>query len=176
MLKVARREKELVVEELTEKLEDSKSAILTDYRGLNVEEMTELRNKLRDAGVEYKVVKNTLAYLAAKNAECEEVEEYLVGPTAIAFGLEDPVAPAQVLSDFAEEHEDLEIKSGVIEGSIIDAEEVESLADIPAREVLLGQIAQGMKSPISGLVYCLKEPLNKLVRTLNAVKEEKEEQ
>lgn len=173
---MARREKELIVEELTEKLEDSKSAILTDYRGLNVEEMTQLRTKLRDAGVEYKVVKNTLAYLAAKEAGCEEIEEYLVGPTAIAFGVEDPVAPAQVLSDFADEHEDLNIKSGVIEGSIIDAQEVESLADIPDRKVLLGQVAQGMKAPISGLVHCLRDPLNKLVRTLNAVKENKEEQ
>jgi large subunit ribosomal protein L10 len=171
---VARREKEKVVEELTDKFATSKSAILTNYRGLNVAEMTELRNKLRDANVEYKVVKNTLAYLAAQNADCEELEDYLVGPTAIAFGIEDPVAPAQVLSDFAEEHEDLEIKSGVLQGSVMEAEEVESLADIPPREVLLSQIAQGMKAPISGLVYCLKEPLNKMVRTLNAVKEEKE--
>ena len=173
---MARREKELIVEELIEKLENAESAILTDYRGLNVEEMNDLRSKLRDADVEYKVVKNTLAYLAAKEVDCEEVEEYLVGPTAIAFGLEDPVSPAKVLSEFSDDHEDLEIKSGIIKGSIIDAQQVESLADIPDREVLLSQIAQGMKAPITGLVHCLKDPLNKLVRTLEAVKEEKQAQ
>ncbi|AGB40192.1 ribosomal protein L10 [Halobacteroides halobius DSM 5150] len=172
---MARREKELVVEELTEKFQTAKSAVLTDYRGLDVEEVTELRDKLRDASVDYKVVKNTLAYLAAKEAGVEEIGEYLSGPTAIAFAEEDPVAPAQVLADFAEDHDDLEIKSGIVEGTLIDTAGVESLADIPPREVLLGQIARGMKAPISGLVHALNYPLQSLAYALNAVKEQKED-
>ncbi|GAB6139221.1 50S ribosomal protein L10 [Halanaerobaculum tunisiense] len=172
---VARREKELVVEELTDQFSTAKSAVLTDYRGLNVEEVTELRDQLRDSGVEYKVVKNTLAYLAAKNAGVEEIEEYLAGPTAIAFSNEDPVAPAQVLADFAEEHEDLEIKSGIVEGSVVDADDIESLADIPPREVLLGQIARSMKAPISGLAHALNYPLQSLAQALNSIKDQKED-
>lgn len=169
-----RREKELVVEELTKKFNNAKGAILTDYRGLDVAEVTELRDKLRDVGVEYKVVKNTLAFLAAKSAGYEDIKEYLSGPTAIAFSDEDPVAPAKVLSEFAKDHENLEIKSGVVEGDIIGFDSVKALADIPSREVLLAQVARGMKAPITGLVHCLKDPLKSLVYTLNAIKEDKE--
>jgi large subunit ribosomal protein L10 len=170
-----RREKELVVQELIEKFSNSKSAILTDYRGLNVAEVTELRAKLREAGVEYKVVKNTLAYLAAKETGYEGIKEYLAGPTAIAFSEEDPVAPAKVLSDFAKDHENLEIKSGILSGDILDVKGVKALADIPPREVLLAQIARGMKAPISGLVYSLKYPINGLVYALSAIKDKKAE-
>ena len=170
-----RREKELVVEELTQKFSNSKAAVLTDYRGLNVAEVTELRDKLREAGVEYKVVKNTLAFLAAKEVGYEEIEEFLSGPTAIAFSKEDPVAPAKLLTQFADEHEAWEIKSAIVEEIIIDVEQVESLADIPSREVLLAKVAQGMKAPINGLVNCLNHPLRSLVNVLNSIKEEKEE-
>ena len=170
-----RREKELEVEAITEKLENSKGAVLTDYRGLNVADMTELREKLREKEIEYKVVKNTLAFLAAKKTGYEDLEEFLSGPTAIAFCEDDPVAPAKVLKEFAEEHEELKIKSGIVEGNIIDVEQVESLADIPPREVLLAQIARGMKSPITGLVRSLDYPLQSLARVLNAIKEEKSE-
>ncbi|WP_408955496.1 50S ribosomal protein L10 [Natroniella sp. ANB-PHB2] len=169
-----RKAKELVVEELTQKFKDSKSAVLTDYRGLDVAEVTELRDKLREAGVEYKVVKNTLAFLAAKEVGYEEIKDFLTGPTAIAFSTEDPVAPAKVLSEFADDHEDLEIKSGIIEGDIIDVDGVTALADIPPREVLLGQVARGMKAPINGLVHCLNHPLKELVQVLNQIKKEKE--
>ena len=168
-----RKENELVVEELTKKFNESKSAILTDYRGLDVAEVTELRDKLREAGVDYKVVKNTLAFLAAKEAGHEEIKDFLTGPTAIAFSVEDPVAPAKVLSEFADDHEDLEIKSGIVEGDIIDVDGVTALADIPPREVLLGQVARGMKAPITGLVRCLNHPLKELVQVLNQIKEEK---
>ncbi len=170
-----RREKELVVQEMIEKFTNAKSAVLTDYRGLNVEEVTELRSKLREAGIEYKVVKNTLAYLAAKETGYEGLKDYLSGPTAIAFSEEDPVAPAKILSDFAKEHDHLEIKSGLLSGDILDVEGINSLADIPPREVLLAQVARGMKAPISGLVYSLKYPINSLVYALNAVKDKKEE-
>ncbi|WP_018249365.1 50S ribosomal protein L10 [Orenia marismortui] len=170
-----RGKKELIVQDLVEKFSNAKSAVLTDYRGLNVEEVTELRAKLREAGVEYKVAKNTLTYLAAKETGYEDIKEYLSGPIAIAFSSEDPVAPAKILSDFAKDHDNLEIKSGILSGDILDADGIKALADIPPREVLLAQIARGMKAPISGLVYSLKYPINGLVYALNAVKEKKAE-
>ncbi|MGM0470773.1 MAG: 50S ribosomal protein L10 [Bacillota bacterium] len=169
-----KREKELVVEELTDKFNKAKSAVLTDYCGLDVAEMTELRAQLREADVDYKVVKNTLARLAAKNAEREEVDEYLTGPTAIAFSEEDPVAPARVLADFAEEHEALEIKAGILEGSLIDQEQITSLADIPSRKELIAQTLSKMKAPVNGLVNALNDPLRSLAAVLNAIKEDKE--
>lgn len=170
------REKELIVEELTDKFNNAKTAILTDYCGLNVAEITELRAKLREAGVDYKVVKNTLARIAADNAECkEEVTEYLTGPTAIAFSEEDPVAPAKVLSEFAEEHEDLKIKAGLLKGKQISLEQVNSLADIPPRDTLVAQLVTKMKAPINGLVNALNDPIKSLAHALNAIKEEKEE-
>lgn len=169
------REKELIVEELTDKFSNAKSAVLTDYCGLDVETMTELRAKLREAGVDYKVVKNTLARLAAKKAEYDEVDDYLTGPTAIAFSDEDPVAPAKVLADFAEEHEELEIKAGILQGSLIGQEQLDSLADIPPREELIAQVLTKMKAPVNGLVNALNDPLKSLAHVLNAIKEEKEE-
>jgi large subunit ribosomal protein L10 len=168
------REKELIVEELTDKFTNAQTAILTDYCGLDVAAITELRAKLREAGVDYKVVKNTLARLAAKNAECDEVNDYLTGPTAIAFSEESPVAPAKVLSEFAEDHEELKIKAGLLEGEIISLEQVGALADIPPRDTLIAQLLANMKAPISGLVNALNEPLSKFTRVLSAIKDEKE--
>ena len=168
-------EKKAAVEELKEKFSDCESMVITDYIGLDVETMTELRTKLREAGVDYKVVKNTLASIAAEESDIEEVKEYFVGPTAIAFGREDAVSPAKVLVDFAKEHKDLEIKAGFLNENIIGPEKIESLADIPSREVLLGQTAAGMKAPITGLVRVLNGNVQGLVRALNQIKEQKED-
>ncbi|MGM0501593.1 MAG: 50S ribosomal protein L10 [Bacillota bacterium] len=172
---MATKEKKKVIDDLTVKFNEAKSAVLTDYRGLNVEQMTELRAKLREAGVDYKVAKNTLAYLAAKEAGCEDIKDYLKGPTAIAFSDEDPVAPAKILSEFAEEHEALEIKSGLLDKDVLDIDEVESLANVPSREELLGRLASGLKRPLNGLVHCLKDPVKSLAYALKAVKDKKEE-
>ena len=168
-------EKKAAVEELKEKFTDCESMVITDYIGLDVETMTELRAKLRDAGVDYKVVKNTLASIAAEECDIEEVKDYFVGPTAIAFGQEDAVSPAKVLVDFAKEHGDLEIKAGYLNEKIIGQEKIESLADIPSREVLLGQTVAGMQAPISGLVRVLNGNVQGLVQALNQIKEQKEE-
>ena len=170
---MARPEKEAVVAELADNFTEAKSMVITDYLGLNVEEMTELRSQLREAGVEYKVVKNTLAKIAADKAEVEDVDEYIVGPTAIAFGLEDVVSPAKILVKFAEEHEELEIKAGTLNGGIISNEKVKSLADIPPREELLAKAFAGMKAPISGLVNVLQGNVRGLVQVLNQIKEQK---
>jgi large subunit ribosomal protein L10 len=170
---VARPEKEAVVKELTDKFTSAKSLVITDYLGLNVAEMTELRSKLREAGVEFKVVKNTLATIAANDVEMEEMTEYFSGPTAIAFGEDDAVSPAKVLVEFAKDHEVLEIKAGLLNGEIISKEKVESLAEIPSREELLAKAFASMKAPLSGLVNVLQGNIRGLVQVLNQIKEEK---
>ncbi len=170
---MARPEKEAVVNELVEKLTGSKSIVITDYKGLNVAEITELRQKLREAGVEYKVAKNTLARIAVKKADIEDVNQFLVGPTAMAFGIEDAVSPAKVLVDFAKDHKNLEIKGGALNGQIISLDKVKSLADIPPREVLLSQVFAGMKAPINGLVNVLQGNMRGLVMVLNQIKDQK---
>lgn len=171
---MARPEKEAIVKEVSEDIKNSKSMVITDYLGLDVSEITELRKQLREAGVKYKVVKNTLAKIASSNTNMEVIDEYLKGPTAIAYGIEDAVSPAKVLVDFAKDHEVLEIKAGVLNGEIMSVDQVKSLAEIPSREVLLAKVLAGMKSPISGLVNVLKGNLRGLVQVLNQIKEEKE--
>lgn len=168
-------QKVAVVEEMADKLRRSEGAILTDYRGLNVKAMTELRAKLREAGVEYKVVKNTLAQRAAQAAQIEGLEQFLTGPTAIAFAYDDPVVAAKVLSEFAKANDALEIKGGLLNGKAIDVEGVKALASLPAREVLLSQVLRGMQAPIAGFVGVLQGVLRQLVYVLEAVRKQKEE-
>lgn len=168
-----RQIKEQVVADLKDKLSRASSVVLTDYRGLNVAEMTELRRMLREAGVEYKVVKNTLTLIAARDTGLEGLEKYLTGPTALAFGVEDPVAPAKLLSKFAKNHKNLEIKGGVLQGRVIDLDGVKSLADLPPKEVLLAQVLAGMQAPISGIVNVLSGPVRNLLYALQAIKDKK---
>ena len=170
---MARPEKEAVVKELTDKFSSAKSLVITDYLGLNVAEITELRSKLREAGVEFKVVKNTLATIAANDVEMEEMTEYFSGPTAIAFGEDDAVSPAKILVEFAKDHEVLEIKAGLLNGEIISKDKVESLAEIPSREELLAKAFASMKAPLTGLVNVLQGNIRGLVQVLNQIKEEK---
>lgn len=171
---MARPEKVAVVEELAGKLQESAAAILTDYRGLNVKSMTELRAKLREAGVEYKVVKNTLTRLAAEKANVSGLDELLTGPTAIAFNKDDPVAPAKILTEFAKSNNALEIKGGILNGAVISVDEVKQLADLPSREELLATVLMRMQGPIYGLVYVLQGTLRSLVYALDAIRREKE--
>lgn len=170
---MARPEKEAVVKELTDKFNSAKSLVITDYLGLNVAEMTELRSKLREAGVEFKVVKNTLATIAANDVEMEEMTKYFSGPTAIAFGEEDAVSPAKILVEYAKDHEVLEVKAGLLNGEIIAKEKVEALAEIPSREELLAKAFASMKAPLTGLVNVLQGNIRGLVQVLNQIKEEK---
>ncbi len=167
-------EKEAAVEELYEKFERAKSMVFTDYLGLDVAQMTELRAELRESGVEYKVVKNTLAKIAADQAGLEEITDNFTGPTAVAFGMEDVVSPARVLVDFAQDNDVLEIKAGYLNGENISAEKVNSLADIPSREVLISKTLAGMQAPISGLVNVLQGSMRNVVQVLHQIKEQKE--
>lgn len=171
---VARPEKVAVVEELKDKLSRAQAVVLTDYRGLNVQEITELRRQLREAGVEYKVAKNTLTTIAAKEVDLSELEQYLSGPTAIAFGYDEPVSAAKIINEFARLHKELEIKGGVLEGSVIGVEAVQALADLPPREELLAMVARAMQAPIAGMANALAGILRNLVYALDAVREQKE--
>lgn len=172
---MARPEKEATVSEIQQKFAASKSVILADYRGLNVEEVTELRKKLREAGIEYKVAKNTLTSRAAKAANIDGLDQFLSGPTAIAFGLNDVVAPAKILANFAKDHKKLELKGGVLEGQVIDLQAVKDLANLPSREALLGQLAGMFQAPMRGLVTVLSGPLRNVTYALDAVRKQKAE-
>lgn len=148
--------KKQMVTEIAEKLQNSKSTILVDYRGLNVEELTELRKQLREAGVDFKVYKNTMTRRAAEKADLTELNDILTGPTAIAFSDEDVVAPAKVLNNFAKDHEALEIKGGVIEGNIASLEQIKELADLPSYEGLLSMLLSVLQAPVRNFAYAAK--------------------
>lgn len=171
----AREEKALVVAELKEKFSSVQGAVVTDFRGLDVARVTKLRAKLREAGVEYKVIKNTLAKLAIEDTELSSLSEHLQGPTAVAFGYDDPVAAAKILSDFAKENKELEIKAGIVEGKVIDFAGVKALADLPSREVLIAQVLAGLQSPIAGFVNVMQGNVRNLVYVLDAIKKQQEE-
>ena len=158
-------QKKKIVVEIADKFKASKTAVVVDYRGLTVSEVTELRKQLRDAGVEFKVYKNSLSRRAAEAAELNELNASLTGPNAIAFSTEDVIAPAKILNDFAKKHEALEIKAGVIEGNIASAEEIKALAELPSREGLLSMLLSVLQAPIRNLALVTK-----------AVAEQKEEQ
>lgn len=168
----SKSEKEVLLQELKEKFEGSKVAVFADYRGLNVAEATKLRRRLREAGCEFKVAKNTLTSLATKQIGLEGLDPYLEGPMAIAFGT-DPVAPAKVLSEFIRETKKMEIKAGVLEGKVIDARGVKELAELPPREVLLARVLGGMQAPLYGFAGVLQGTLRSFVYALEAVRKQR---
>jgi large subunit ribosomal protein L10 len=148
-----RQIKEAKVSEIKEKMEKAQGIIFAQYQGLTVEEDTMLRRKLREAGVEYKVYKNTLSTLAAKELGFGEIGSILQGPLSMALGYEDPTAPARILADFAKDHKKLELKGGIVQGEIFDADKVKQLATIPPKEVLIAKLLGSFKAPISSFAY-----------------------
>ena len=169
-----REEKALVVQEIKQKLADSSSAVFVDYRGLTVEEVTQLRKQFRENGVDYKVYKNTLTELAAKELGMDGLVPFLKGPTAIAFGVQDPVAPAKILSESMKKLKKMELKVGLVNGKVIDVEGVKALADLPSREELIAKMLGSMNAPIVNLVGVLSGPMRAFMYTLCAIKEQKE--
>jgi large subunit ribosomal protein L10 len=145
-----------IVNEISEKLKSSQSTVVVDYRGLTVTEVTELRRQLREAGVEFKVYKNSMTRRAAEAAELSALNDSLTGPNAVAFSADDVIAPAKILNDFAKTHEALEIKAGVIEGNVATAEEVKALAELPSREGLLSMLLSVLQAPIRNLALATK--------------------
>lgn len=162
-----------IVEEIKEKISSSQSMVLVDYRGLNVAQLTELRKRYRDAGVDYKVYKNTMMRFAFKELGLEDFNEYLKGPSAVAFGINDPVSAAKVSTEFAKTNDKLEIKAGIVDGKVINAEGVKNLAELPPREVLIAQVLGGFNAPIQGFANVLQGTIRGLAIALNAIAEKK---
>ncbi|MFA5676258.1 MAG: 50S ribosomal protein L10 [Christensenellales bacterium] len=166
--------KKLVVLDVKDKIERSQALIFYDYRGLTVEEVTELRNKFRDADVEYRVIKNAIMRRAVDMLDIKGLDETLTGPTAVAFGYSDPAAPAKVLVEFIKKLKKTEIKSGILGRKIIGTAGIQSLAELPSKEQLLGRLAGTLQAPISGFARSLSGIICKLGYALNAVKEQKQ--
>lgn len=149
--------KKPIVDEIAEHINGAQGVVLVDYRGLTVEQDTELRKQLREAGVVYKVYKNTMMNFAFKGTEFEALAPYLEGPNAIAISKEDATAPARILSKFAKTAPALELKAAVVEGNLYNTDEVKALASIPSREELLSKLLGSMQSPISNLARVLNQ-------------------
>ena len=149
--------KQPIVAEISELFNGAKSAVVVDYRGLTVEQDTQLRKQLREAGVTYKVYKNTMIRFAAKGTEFEALEPHLEGPTALAVSKEDATAPARVLAEFAKKADKLELKAGVVEGTYYDEKGIQVIATIPSREILLGKLLGSIQSPITNFARVLNQ-------------------
>lgn len=160
--------KEAAVEELQELLERSSAVIVTDYRGLSVSAVNDLRNRLRDTDTQFKVAKNTLTYRAAEQAGLADMTQVLEGPTALAFSFGDPAATARVLSEFARTSRILSIKAGVLNRRFISADEVNDLANVEPREVLLAKLLGGFNSPIASFVGVLNASISQIAYVLQA--------
>lgn len=148
--------KEAAVAEITTKLRESSATVVADYRGLNVAQVTELRKQLREANVEFQVLKNSLVRRATANAELTELDSVLAGPTAIAFSKDDAVAPAKILADFAKKNDALKLKGGVVEGQVFSAEQIKALADLPSREGLLSMLLSVLQAPMRNFALAVK--------------------
>ena len=149
--------KQPVVEEISAGIKDAQSVVLVDYRGLTVEQDTQLRKSLREAGVSYKVYKNTMMNFAFKGTQFEGLSEYLEGPSAMAYSTEDATAPARVLAQFAKTADKLEIKAGVVEGTVYDAKGMAAIANIPSRDVLISKLLGSLQSPITNFARVMNQ-------------------
>ena len=172
---MATPEKAAAIAELTDKFRSSGTAVLTEYRGLSVAQITELRRSMKEHAT-YAVVKNTLTKRAAAEAGIEGLDEHLVGPTAIAFVTGDPVEAAKGLRDFAKANPALVIKTGILDGKSLTPEEITKLADLESREVLLAKLAGAMKANLSKAVYLFAAPLSQTARVVDALRAKVEEQ
>lgn len=167
--------KQQVVAELHDKLQRAQAVFLADFRGMDVGKATELRNELRKAAVEYKVVKNTLLDLASRDTDKESLQPHFTGPTAVALSYDDPVAAAKVLSKFAKEQQaTFKLKAGVLTGKAITVPDIQALADLPSREVLLAKLLGTIQAPVANFVGVLAAVPGSFVRALDAIKNQKE--
>ncbi|MDD2361711.1 MAG: 50S ribosomal protein L10 [Oscillospiraceae bacterium] len=167
------KQKEKYVDRLAEKMKAAVAGVVVNYKGISVADDTKLRRDLREAGVEYAVVKNTLLHRAAEKVGLEDLQSVLKGSTALALSSEDYVAAARILSKFADTNKSFEVKAGFVEGKVIDQKDVAELAKMPSKEVLVARALGGLNAPISGFVYVLNANLRGLVVALNAIAEKK---
>ena len=167
-------EKKQIVSDLHDRLVKSQVVILTDYKGLDVAAVTELRRQLRESQIEFRVVKNTLLTRASADTDAALIQDQFKGPSAIALSYDDPVSPAKVLTEFAKENEKLEIRSGVMGGKILDLAAIKALSNLPSREQLLAQLLSAMNAVPTSFVRVLAAVPQKLLYALQAIKEQKE--
>lgn len=165
------QEKQAYVEQLTEKIQASVAGVVVSYKGISVADDTALRRKLREAGVEYSVVKNTMLRRAAEKTGLSDLDSVLEGSTALAVSATDHVAAAKILCEYAEKSKTFEVKAGYVEGKVIDAAGVAELAKMPPKEVLVAKVLGGLNAPISGFANVLNANLRGLVVALNAIAE-----
>ena len=169
-------EKQAIVAELTEKLQNAAAGVIVDYKGITVAEDTELRAKMREAGVDYFVMKNTLSRFAVKNAGLDELCDVLKGTTSIALCQGDPVAAAKVVSEFSKKlaaQEKFTVKAGFVDGKVIDAAGVKALADLPGKEVLVATVLGTLIAPVRGLATVLDANISGLARVVQAIADQK---
>ena len=153
--------KKPIVDEISASIKDAQSVVLVDYRGLTVEQDTQLRKNMREAGLTYKVYKNTFMNFAFKGTQFEGLSEYLEGPSAIAISTEDATAPARLLSEFAKTADKLEIKAGVVEGTVYDAKGMAAIASIPSRDVLISRLLGSLQSPVTNFARVINQVAEK---------------
>ena len=166
-------QKETLVEEIKDRFAGSEAVLLADYRGLSVKELQQLRVKLREVGAELTVYKNSLTEIAMRELALPSMADYLAGPTAFIFAGEDPVAPAKALTTFAKEHKALELKGGLVENQVVDADGVKAIATLPSREELIARLLGTMVNPLVGFARVLNGPAEAFARTVQAVAEQK---
>jgi large subunit ribosomal protein L10 len=169
-----RPEKENAVTEIAEKLSDSTGVYLADYKGLDVEEINDLRNQLREASVEFKVVKNTLARISVNNVGFEELLKYLDGPTAMAFCLADPIIGAKILSEFQKKNNKLDLKACIFDGQVYDQDRIKEIAKLPGKEQILAQTVGTIAGPLRNMVNVIHALLSATVIVLDQIKKQKE--
>lgn len=165
--------KTAAVAEIKDKLTSNEGVILADYRGLSVKEMQELRGKVREAGGEIKIYKNTLTEIAIRELALPSMDDYLVGPTAFVFVQADPVGPAKALMDFAKKHTALEVKGGLVQNALVDAVAVKAIAALPSREELIAKLMGTLVNPVRGFMTVANGPAGALARALRAVADQK---
>ena len=170
---MGRTEKATTIAELRQTLGSARSAVLTDFRGLTVAEITELRTLLRKSAVEYTVVKNTLAKIAVKDTNLAGLATYLTGPTAIAISREDPTAASRLLSSWSKNRPTFSVKGGLVEGQLVGPAEIAALANLPSRAVLLARMAGAFQAPLQGLANVLAGPMRALASVLDQVRAQK---
>jgi large subunit ribosomal protein L10 len=168
--------KQAVVDDLTQKLDGAQGFFLTDFSGISVKHMTELRAKLRDAGIEYVVVKNTLAKRALDGLDLPNIAEFFTGPTGLVIGRDNAVEAAKILDDFAKTHEDRpKVKAGMVERKTIGAADVSRLAKLPPREQLLSELLGALQAPLAQFVFIIQAPIYEFAGLLDALRAEREQ-
>jgi large subunit ribosomal protein L10 len=167
-------EKQQITKDLHDRFARSAIIVVTDYQGLDVASISDLRRKLKESNVEYQVVKNTLLVRAAEGTEVALIKDHFKGPSAVAISYDDPVAPAKVLSQFAKDNNKLEIKVGILNGKVLDNQAIKALATLPSREVLLAHFLSALNAVPTSIVRVLAEIPRGLVNVLTAIKDQKE--